>query len=63
LRRAAEPAEIRADDQVSSGDRRPLRLPHPAVADACVEEDDGGSLPGNLAGESHDGENTSVRSR
>jgi len=47
-RRAAEAAHVVADQAMPAGERAPLRIPHAAVADAGMDEDEGRPVPGGL---------------
>jgi hypothetical protein len=52
-RRAPEPGEVAAKQAVVARERRPLRLPHPAVGDSRVQEDDRGAVALRLMREVH----------
>jgi hypothetical protein len=52
-RRAPEATQVQADRLVGRRERRPLRLPHAAVADPGVDEDDRGTLARNVDVELH----------
>ena len=52
-RRAPEAAQVQAQRAVLARERVPLRIPHPRVADAGVDQHDRGAAAGELDVEGH----------